>query len=256
MPRIVLALTALTVFVSVLATKPALAHVKTSDGRWLFTGSTYRSDQDRTHPPNRTYRSDPISVIWRGPSGTDATVRRAQIHTEEHWRERRIPSNYPGGARMRVRNLNPFCRKAQYVFNRRGNSPNDGRWSSSVGYMSTNGACARQYHIRMFNSNVHGSDDFFGADHRNEWVLAPIHHERVVLRCGFARTTGICRPDHKVDMSWDQARYIYYRTMKPEHCVDPKWAVHPESQRFTYGDYEYTGLISRISFRHHADAKC
>jgi len=44
--------------------------------------------------------------------------------------------------------------------------------------------------------------------------------------------------------------------MRPVHCVYPRWGVHPESQGRDYQGYLYTGLMSRISFRHRADGGC
>jgi hypothetical protein len=61
---------------------------------------------------------------------------------------------------------------------------------------------------------------------------------------------------HRARVSWDQVRYIYYRTMRPEHCVYPRWGVHPESQGRDYQGYLYSGLMSRISFHHRADGGC
>lgn len=225
-------------------TDPVQAHVKTDAGSWLFTGSTYRDDDG---PPDRGERADPISVVWRGPTGTDVTVRRAQIHTEEHWRERRIPSQFPRGRAMRPR-TNPFCTDAQHVFYRDGTGVNNGRWAASTGYMSTNHLCGNQWHIRMWSSQIHG--EMFGEAHRLEWVLAPMHHDRVVIRCRRTAIGRRCRPTHRGDVPWDQARFVYYRNIRPEHCVDPVWAVHPESDGHDYQGIEYSGIISRISFRH------
>lgn len=229
----------------------AQAHVKTDSGKWLFTGSTYRSNSE---PPRRAERSDPINVVWRGPSGAFASIAGAVSHIEADWRDRYVPGRYPRGARMRPRTNRP-CTDAQWVFLRRGSAANDGRAVTSTRYMSTNGLCLNQYHTRMWSSDVHAS--FFGEEHRNEWVLTPIHHERVALRCGFVGTTGICRPRHRIDLSFDQARSVFVHAIKRSHCYDRKWAVHPESAGFPYapgdGIGPYSGIISRISFRHRSD---
>lgn len=234
---------------------PASGHTRTQDGRWYFSGSTYNKDQDRSRPPQRANRTDPVTVIWRGPPGTTASVARALSHTQEHWRERYIPSRFPRGAFMKRRTANPACRDAQYIFMRRGNASRLGRWASSIAYMSTNGTCQNQYHIRMWSSGVHAG--FFGTLHESEWVLAPIHHERVRISCGltgsFPNFVPGCRPRHKIDLPWDQARYIYYRTQRRAHCVDPLWAIHPESQGQRYSNYRNSGIISRISFRHRSE---
>lgn len=234
--------------VVVVACTPAAAHVKTAQGNWLFTGSTYSADQDRDESPNRDHRSDPVTVVWRGPAGTSATVRRALDHTEEHWRERWIPSVYPRGAFMRPR-TNPLCTSPQFVFYRRGNDPNDGAWAQSRAYMSTNHRCLNQYHIRMFTDFLHGQ--FFpGAEHQNEIVLAPIHHERVRVEFHCCPGIPIVR-GHQIDVPWDGTRRVYLHAMKP-HCVQDEWEQHPESST-DYGRYPNSGIISRISFRHDSE---
>ena len=231
------------------AAVPASAHVKTSSGKWLFTGSTYNTN---ANPPERDHRSDPINVVWRGPSGTFANIERAITHINTDWRDRYVPGRYPRGNRMGLRD-NPFCTGAQWVFMRRGNAANDGESIASAAYMSTNAACGDQYHTRMWSSYVHGA--FFGDDHRNEWVLTPIHHDHLVLRCR-ARIFP-CRPEHAIDLPFDQARSVFVHAMKRVHCYERKWAVHPESAGFPYGAGDgqgpYSGIITRISFKHESE---
>lgn len=242
MVRLFVIATALLAIVSVCGS--AVAHVQTDQGNWLFTGSTYSDDQDRSQPPNRDHRSDPVTVVWRGPSGTDATVRRALDHTEEHWTDRHIPdSDYPRGARMRPRS-NPFCTDPQFVvFFRSGNQANQGAWAQSRSYMSTNHLCGNQYHVRLWTDYLHGQ--FFpGAEHQHEFVLAPIHHERVRFRL----LDALRLPYHQIDLPWDLARRAYLYALDA-HCVEFGWAAHPEADE-DYGDFPNSGIISRIGFRH------
>jgi hypothetical protein len=231
----------------------ASAHVKTDQGNWLFTGSTYNPD-NLGRSPDPDLRSDPVSVVWRGPSGATATLARAMDHTEQHWRDRRIPDRYPNGAFMRPRHdddTEAFCRDPQLIFYRDGNQANSGAWSQSRAYMSTNHLCGNQYHVRMWSSAIHGG--FFpGGDHTAEWVIAPIHHERLALQ----DPTGGDRPTrHIIDLPWDQARSVYMHTIGAVHCIDRGWQVHPESEDHQYGDIRmpYSGIVSRISFRHRSE---
>lgn len=243
---------AATLLASAAACAPAVAHVRLGEDNWLFTGSTYRTDQDRNESPRREHRADPVTVIWRGPSGTDATIRRARDHTEADWTERTIPGGYPRGARMRPR-INPGCTDPQFVFYRRGMDPNDGAWTQSRAYMSTNATCGNQYHLRMYSSALHGQF-FAGAEHQNEWVLAPIHHERLIVRLvpqPFPLPPRL-DTDHRIDLPWDGARRVYLHAMRI-HCTQNEWAMHPESTLFRYGRYVNSGIISRISFRHDSE---
>jgi hypothetical protein len=239
---------AATLLVLAVGCPSAAAHVKTTAGNWLFTGETYNTDQDRGTSPNRAHRSDPVTVVWRGPAGTSATVRRALDHTEEHWRERRIPSVYPRGRFMRPR-TNPFCTDPQFVFFRRGDAPNIGGWAQSRAYMSTNHTCGNQYHIRMFSDFLHGQ--FFpGAEHQHEFVLAPIHHERARFNVDFHCCPGvpIVTVRHRIDLPWDGARRVYLHALKP-HCREFDWEFNSDAST-EYGDHPNSGIVSRISFRH------
>jgi hypothetical protein len=245
-----LAVTGCALVLAAVGAPVAGAHVKTDAGNWLFTGSTYSGDSDRSKPPNRENRSDPVSVIWRGPTGATATIARAEDHTEQHWRDRRIPDRYPNGAFMRPRNNSTnerVCRDAQLVWYRDGNDANHGGWAQSRGYMSTNGLCANQYHLRMYSSALHAQ--LFGSNHASEWVLAPIHHEHVEISVDWPPQR------HVIDLPWDQSRSVYMHTMGAVHCIERDWAVHPESQDAQYGDIRvpYSGIISRISFRHKSE---
>jgi hypothetical protein len=241
-----------TVALALMWVVPAHGHVRTADDNWLFTGSTYSGDADRSAPPSRDDRSDSMSVIWRGPSGTTATPARAMEHTEQHWRQRRIPDDdrYEDGAFMRPRGggFGEWCRDPQLVFYRDGNDANRGAWSQSATYMSTDAACWWQYHIRMWSSAIHAG--FFGAgEHTAEWVLAPIHHE-TVSAINYIEDSAL----HDIDMPWDLTRRLYVRyQMGAVHCVDMDWQMHDESTGFDYQGYEYSGRISRISFRHRCD---
>jgi hypothetical protein len=220
------------------------AHIRLSEQDWLITGSTYSDDED-PHPMLGD-RSDPVSVVWMGPSGATATIARAADHIEQHWRERRIPTrHYPRGAFMRQRNHNPFCMDPQWVFYREGSDNNVGRWAQSTAYMTTNNACSDQYHIRLWSSRVHGA--IFGADHATDWVLSPIHHETATPPEG-----GV---GHQPDLGFDSARSAYMHTMNDVHCVDRGWANHMESRNHQYGGLGvlYSGTISRVSFRHKAE---
>lgn len=234
--------------VALMMSAPAQAHVIEGKNKWLITGSTY--DKKPESGPRTADRKDPISVIWKGPNGAVASIGAAMDHTNAHWTERRIREKYPRGKEMKPRTKNPLCTAAQFVFMRDGNGVNSGKWSSSRGYMSTNGACGNQYHIRLWNDAAHA--DFFGASHRFDFVLAPIHHDHVVSKCvrGAGGIILYCRPDHVGDVPWDSVRTIYWKTMRPEHCTKLHWRVNPESEGFTYGKYKYSGVVSRISFRH------
>lgn len=214
----------------------AHAHVQDSKRRLYFGASTYSTDQPRTERPRARYRSDPVSVVWRTPDLKIFTTS-ASNHTNEHWTERRIPRRFPRGAEMNRRDNNPFCTSPQLVFNRGSLYTHDG-WEQSVRYMSTNGICGNQYHIRMWNSGVHRR--LFGPEHGGDWVLAPIHHERVTFS------------GHEIDLPFDQARFIYARVMSGAHCVDKRWRIHAYSAGVDYGDGSsgYSGLISRIGLRH------
>ena len=97
----------------------ASGHVKTSAGNWLFTASTYSSDDDGGSPQFDD-RSDPVSVIWRGPSTAAITIGAVKAHTDQHWRDRRIPDKYPNGAFMRVRDEPPLPRCPVHLLPRRG----------------------------------------------------------------------------------------------------------------------------------------
>jgi hypothetical protein len=213
-------------------TAPAAAHVKTAQGTWLFTGSTY---SETTPHPEIFNRSDPVNVIWRGPSGASVSISRVLEHVEADWTDRRIPGQYPRGARMRPR-ANPLCADPQYVFMRDGDDKNSGDWTQSLSYMSTNGVCGNQYHTRLFDDSLHTSL-FPGSENQEEWVLTPIHHERVRFLL-----------DHEIDLPWDQARSAYIHAMKV-HCSERGWAMHDESAT-DYGRFPNSGIISRISIRH------
>jgi hypothetical protein len=224
----------------------ATAHVKIGDN-WLFAGSTYNTDQPRGNPPDHDNRSDPITVIWRGPSGATATVGRVMDHTEQHWTDRRIPGRYPRGHRMRPRDL-PLCTSAQLTWFRDGTEANSGGWTQSSGYMSTNGACTNQYHVRLWSSARHGI--YFPAEeHQSEWVFTPIHHEHIV----FDPLDDQRPPHHEIDRRWDATRSVYMHALRKVHCRDRGWAVHPESST-DYGPFPNSGTISRMSFRHGSTA--
>lgn len=236
MTRIRVALLMVLVGVAVLAASDATAHVRDGKGRFYFGGSTYNTDQPRNELPRRRYRSDPMSVIWR-TAGQSVGTGDAISHTREHWRERFIPDRFPRGARMNLRETNPFCRDPQLVFMRGG--PARQRYQTSDYYMSTNGTCGNQYHVRLWTSRIHA--DIFGPSHSFDWALTPIHHERV---------GGNFR--HEIDLPFDQARFVYARVMESVHCVDRRFGIHPHSEGVQYGDGGggYSGIISRISVNH------
>jgi len=216
----------------------AAAHVKTNEGRWLLSGSTYSGMDQDDEPPRQENRTDPVSVMWRG-GNHDYTIGHVVNHTHQHWRDRRIPDRFPNGRFMEQRRDNPLCRDAQFIFMRQSGDANDGDFSPSQSYMSTNGACTNQYHIRLWNDDVHGG--FFGSNHFGEFVVSPIHHETT--------TEG----GHEIDLEFDHARRIYYLEMAP-HCKKRRWAVHPESDGWRYSDgVPYTGIITKISMRHRSD---
>ena len=130
---------------------------------------------------------------------------------------------------------------------------------SSTAYMTTNGACGSQYHIRLWSSAVH-SQMFSGAEHISEWVLTPIHHEHPA-----PRVPSIDKPipsKHVIDLPWDQARSVYMHTMGEVHCIEREWTVRDEnpggSAGHAYGDIKqpYSGIISRVSLRHESDGGC
>jgi hypothetical protein len=248
----------------------ASAHVKDSNGQWLFTGSTYGKDQPRSGTPapapEERYRSDPLSVVWRGPfDGTAKTVKRVETHTEDDWSDRYIPNRarngrtYPRGKRMKTRTLRT-CSTAQHIFMRSGGA-NRGQWSSSTGYMTTLYGClGSQYHIRLWSSKVHG-EQYGAAEHGNEWVLSPIHFDLAVSAwCVPVVTPGgvrkVCKPKHITGMPFDQARSAYIHAIKRKHCYDREWAYHPESTGYRYGSpsFTYSGIVSRISFKHRDSA--
>ena len=229
----------------------AIGHV-TSDGRWLFTGSTYGHSYE---PPRRSDRVDPISVIWQGPSGSYANLKIVANHLEADWRDRYVPGRYPRGARMKTR-TEKFCTNSQWVFMRSGSSANTGDAVETGRHMSTNGQCTgNQYHTRMWSSAKHGS--YFGSEYANEWVLSPIHHESSVTENPNADGIDVNFHGHQIDLDFDLARSVYAHAMMRSHCIDRTWRVHPESSDgFEYGPEgygPYSGIITRISFKHRSE---
>jgi len=221
--------------------------------RWLFTGSTYGQSSGT---PNRNKREDPVSVIWKG--GGQASIKNVRNYTQTYWQESAIPKGYPGGKEMKVRDSSVppsgFCRNSSHVwFRRTGTAPNSGKFEESDphGYMSTNGLCANQYHIRMWSSTA--LHDLTGQ-HLLEFVLAPIQHDHVEARCAGKIVFGVCigirYPKHgSPDLSFDKARYAYARVMSFKVCTLIHWKVNPESEGFDYQKLgKYSGFVSRITF--------
>jgi hypothetical protein len=233
---------------------PTVSHAHTQDGTgmWYFTGSTYNA---KTSPPDPEHRADPISIIWSGPTGAAVTTTSVISHVSNEWQARLIPTWAYGAQAMTERQVNVGCRSAQYVF-MRDTSVNSGRWASSSAYMSSNPRCFNQYHSRMWSSAVHA--DLTCVACEDEWVLAGMHHERWgTANCRpyaspFPPQIGIrCdKPTHHINMSWDQARRVYMIEMNRLHCTESQWAINPESENYLYGEYQYSGIISRVSMRH------
>lgn len=220
--------------------RTAQAAESITNGHWLFTGSIY--DQS-SGTPNRNKRLDPVSVIWKG--GGSASINNVRNYTQGYWKESAIPSGYPGGAQMKPRDDNPLCRDAHYVwFRYNGASPNAGKWEQSDGrgYMSTNGLCANQYHIRMWSSRA--LYDLTGS-HLLEFVLAPIHHDHTTV-CWVGPIPYPCHG--RPDLSFDKARYVYAKVMGASVCTFIHWKVNPESEGFNYQGYLYSGYVSRMTF--------
>lgn len=225
-----------------------------TNANWLFTGSAYNQSSG---PPDRKKREDPVSVIWKG--GGQATINNVRSYTQTYWKESAIPHGYPGGKEMKVRDSNVppsrFCRSASHVwFRYTGKLPDLGKFeeSDTRGYMSTNGFCGNQYHIRMYSSSV--LHELTGA-HLREFVLAPIHHDHVEARCAGKVVLGVCfgfkYPRHgRPDLSFDKARYAYARVMSYKVCTLIHWKMNPESENVDYQKLgKYSGWVSRITFR-------
>jgi len=121
--------------------------------------------------------------------------------------------------------------------------------SDPHGYMSTNGLCANQYHIRMWSSTA--LHDLTGQ-HLLEFVLAPIHHDHVEAKCAGPILLGVCVsgfycPKHgRPDLSFDKARYAYARVMSFKVCTLNHWKMNPESENVNYQRLgKYSGFVSR-----------
>ncbi len=121
-----------------------------------------------------------------------------------------------------------------------------GRWeqSDTHGYMSTNGACTNQYHIRMWSSRALHDETHA---HLLEVVLTPIHHDHskpsLCSKPPFAYRHG------KPDLSYEEARDVYAHLMYASGlCAFGHRKMNPESENHRYAGYVSDGWVSRISF--------
>lgn len=215
---------------------PAQAHTRNTKGHWLFSGSTYKTKEFGSEN-----RSDPLALIWAGPDSVGVTYSGVARHLSDDWR--------PRYGTWGTRNRNRLCRAKQAIHYA---APGGGgSWANFTFTGSTSSKCGKQYHSRYWSDVTH--NNLWGSGHPDfQWVVGGIHHEHPITRlvCFGSGTTRACtlKPDHKIDMPWDDARVIAYYAMRT-HCRVRHWAVQPGAKHW-YGNFENSGMITRISTRH------
>jgi len=192
----------------------AQAHIKFSNGDWVFRGRTIDSSGDRSD------KKDPITIVFKGHDreySNDNVFDHIADHTG--W----------GGTGL--------CNDHQRVVWKKPNSNETTSDKDDFQLDNRLAVCfASRWHLRGWDDQEHYR---FTSGHgrANQWTVAGVHHE-----------SG---PPHEIDMDWDVARRRFVNKMSP-HCRWPKWKRHPGARGEIYHYYN-SGWIGRISLKHGPD---
>lgn len=190
------------------------AHVKFSNGKWVYRAMTIDGSGDRSA------KKDPANLIFKGHNRTysNSNVRN---HIEAH-------TNLGGigcGGNQRV------------VWTKRNSSSTTSdKQDINIGTGGTGSCLSGRWHLRGWDDQEH---DIFTSNHgrRNQWTVSAVHHEK--LRCCWK---------HEIDMDWDVARRKMIEKMAG-HCSWPKWKHRGGAEGWIQGYYN-SGWIGRISLKH------
>jgi hypothetical protein len=193
----------------------AQAHVKFTNGKWVFRGRAIAKSGDRHD------RKDPLNIIFMG-HGRYYTNDGVFAHIKTH---------------TGFGHAGPCATQQRVVWQKRNSTATT---SDKDDFQMDNrkpwNCLGDRWHIRAWDDQEH---DAYTDNHgrSQQWTVLGVHHEK--------------GPPHKIDMDWDVVRRKFIKDMAG-HCSWPRWKRHPGARigKKPGQGYANSGWIGRISLKH------